>query len=120
MSETRSPFNFDGNSFASSFVRSYHHTISATLLYGLREALAEVCNEGLAEIIRRHEDTSAYLQAGLKRLGLEMYVKNPEHRMSTVTAVKVPKELDWKAIIDYAVNKYVFYRKVHPSQRSDE
>lgn len=89
-------------------IRSYHHTISATLLYGLREALAEVCKEGLAETIRRHEDTAAYLQAGAQRMGLELLVQKPEYRMPTVTAIKVPKGIDWKAVIDYAANKYAF------------
>lgn len=87
---------------------SYHHTISPTLLYGLREALAAVSQEGLAEIICRHEDTAAHLQAGLKRMGLELYVSNAKYRMPTITAIKVPKGADWKAIIDYAANKYVF------------
>lgn len=76
------------------------------MLYGLREALAGVCQEGLAEIIRRHEDTSAYLQAGLQRIGLEMHVQNPAYRMPTIAAIKVPKGTDWKAVIDYAANKY--------------
>lgn len=74
----------------------------------MREALAGVSQEGLDEIIRRHEDTAAYLQTGLNRMGLEMYVQNAEYRMPTITAIKVPKGADWKAIIDYAANKYAF------------
>lgn len=70
--------------------------------------MAAVCDEGLIAVIRRHEDTSAYLQAGLQRMGLELHVRNSEYRMPTITAINVPKGIDWKTVIDYAANKYVF------------
>lgn len=58
--------------------------------------------------MRRHAETAAYLQVGAQRMGLELYVKNPEHRMPTITAIKVPKGLDWKAVIEFAANKCDF------------
>lgn len=88
-------------------VDSYHHTISATLLYGLREALAVICKEGLERTIERHQNAAAKLKNGLNELGLELYVKNPVNRLPTITSVKLPKEVDWKRIIDIGANEYV-------------
>lgn len=84
---------------------SYHHTISATLLYGLREALAGVCAEGLEQSIRRHEDAAFYLYEGLAKLGLELYVSNPKARLPTITSIKLPSNCDWKKVIDFAANE---------------
>lgn len=87
------------------YIPSYHHTISATLLYGLREALATVCAEGLTETIRRHEGAAAYLRDGLAKLGLELYVRTPTARLPTITSVKMPANCDWKRVVDYAANQ---------------
>ncbi|KAI9589081.1 serine--pyruvate aminotransferase, mitochondrial [Glossina fuscipes] len=84
----------------------YHHTISATLLYGLREALAQVCAEGLKAFIHRHQQCSYRLQKGLKDLGLEMFVKNASERLPTITTIKVPFGIDWRKVIEYIMRKY--------------
>lgn len=84
---------------------SYHHTISASLLYGLREALAVVCNEGLEKTIARHQKASFELHSGLNELGLQLYVKNAAHRLPTITSIKVPKEIDWKKIVEIGANE---------------
>lgn len=81
--------------------------MSSTLLYGLREALAILCEQGLPEVIRRHKECSAELQRGLEKMGLEMCVPMPEHRMATVNAVKVPAGVDWKKVSKYAMDKYL-------------
>ncbi|XP_055379923.1 alanine--glyoxylate aminotransferase-like isoform X2 [Condylostylus longicornis] len=86
--------------------RIYHHTISVTLLYGLREALAIMAEEGLQSSIRRHTSCSFKLQQGVEKMGLEMFVKLPFHRASTVNAIKVPEGVDWTKVSDYAMNKY--------------
>lgn len=90
-------------------VFSYHHTISATLLYGLREALAVVCNEGLEKTISRHQKVAIELHSGLNELGLQLYVKNATNRLPTITSVKVPKEIDWKKIVEIGANEYVLF-----------
>lgn len=86
--------------------RIYHHTVSVTLLYGLREALATVCNEGLDKIVERHRKCVEELRIGLNELGLELYVKTPANRLPTITSVKIPKEIDWKKIVELAANEH--------------
>ena len=85
----------------------YHHTGSSTLMCGLREALAIVCEQGLERLIQRHKDCSAELQRGLERMGLEMFVPVAQHRMSTVNTVRVPEGVDWKKVSKYAMDKYL-------------
>ncbi|XP_075154374.1 alanine-glyoxylate aminotransferase isoform X2 [Haematobia irritans] len=86
--------------------RIYHHTISSTLLYGLREALAQICDQGLQSVINRHKQCSERLQKGLAELGLEMFVPNASVRLPTVNTVKVPMGVDWRKVADYTMRKY--------------
>ncbi|BFG01052.1 serine--pyruvate aminotransferase mitochondrial-like [Drosophila madeirensis] len=86
--------------------RIYHHTISSTLLYGLREALAHFCAVGLKAVVRRHQECSRRLQLGIEELGLEMFVQREDERLPTVNTIKVPFGVDWKKVAEYAMRKY--------------
>ncbi|EDW00110.1 alanine--glyoxylate aminotransferase [Drosophila grimshawi] len=86
--------------------RIYHHTISTTLLYGLREALAHFCAMGLRNVVQRHQECSARLQLGIEELGLEMFVQEEKDRLPTVNTIKVPFGIDWRKVADYAMRKY--------------
>lgn len=86
--------------------RGYHHTLSLALLYTLREALAELVEEGLESRWRRHAECTALFHDGLKNLGLELLVKDPLHRLPVVSAIRVPSDVDWKAVSEYAMNRY--------------
>jgi alanine-glyoxylate transaminase/serine-glyoxylate transaminase/serine-pyruvate transaminase len=74
--------------------RTYHHTPPITLIYGLREALRLVLEEGLEARWERHLQNQQALIAGLEALGLELLVSNPEERLVTVTGVMIPARLD--------------------------
>ncbi|MFQ5663402.1 MAG: pyridoxal-phosphate-dependent aminotransferase family protein [Terriglobia bacterium] len=73
--------------------RTYHHTAPITMVYALREALRLVDEEGLGARWERHERHQQALVAGLEALGLELLVE-PPHRMTTLTAVKVPAGIE--------------------------
>ncbi|MGH9690127.1 MAG: pyridoxal-phosphate-dependent aminotransferase family protein [Candidatus Acidiferrales bacterium] len=70
--------------------RTYHHTPPISLIYGMREALRLVLEEGLEARWERHAHNQQALVAGLEALGIELYVSNPADRLITVTAAKVP------------------------------
>jgi alanine-glyoxylate transaminase / serine-glyoxylate transaminase / serine-pyruvate transaminase len=70
--------------------RTYHHTPPISLIYGLREALRLVVEEGLEARWERHLHNQQALIAGLEALGLELFVTNPADRLVTVTGVRVP------------------------------
>jgi len=74
--------------------RLYHHTPPISLIYGLREAMRIVVEEGLEARWERHTANQLALIAGLEAMGLEMFVKNPAERLPTVTAVTIPGGVD--------------------------
>ncbi|KAL0127437.1 hypothetical protein PUN28_005617 [Cardiocondyla obscurior] len=86
--------------------RVYHHTISATLVYGLRTALAQLVEEGLLASWARHAATAVRFRKGLRDLGLQCYIENPEHQLSTVIAIKLPANIDGNILIAQVMKKY--------------
>jgi alanine-glyoxylate transaminase/serine-glyoxylate transaminase/serine-pyruvate transaminase len=74
--------------------RLYHHTPPISLIYGLREALRIVIDEGVENRWERHRQNQAALGAGLEAMGLDLFVRNPKDRLPTVTAVTVPAGVD--------------------------
>jgi alanine-glyoxylate transaminase / serine-glyoxylate transaminase / serine-pyruvate transaminase len=77
--------------------RKYHHTISAPLVYAVREALTIIEDEGLEERWARHERNHRALAAGLEALGLSLLPPAGE-RLWTLNAVKVPDGIDEAAV----------------------
>ncbi|ELU05539.1 hypothetical protein CAPTEDRAFT_164164 [Capitella teleta] len=86
--------------------RRYHHTGPISNIYTLREALSILAEETLAKCWERHAKCAALLHDGLRQLGLELFVKNPECRLPTVTGIVVPPGVDWKKVADNAMAKY--------------
>ncbi len=74
--------------------RTYHHTPAISLIYGMREALRLVLEEGLEARWERHRQNQQALIAGLEAMGIELFVANPADRLVTVTGVRVPEGVD--------------------------
>jgi alanine-glyoxylate transaminase / serine-glyoxylate transaminase / serine-pyruvate transaminase len=73
--------------------RKYHHTISAPLVYALREALVVVAEEGLEARWDRHRATHLALTDALARIGLDL-LPPLEDRLWSLNAVRVPDGVD--------------------------
>jgi alanine-glyoxylate transaminase/serine-glyoxylate transaminase/serine-pyruvate transaminase len=73
--------------------RAYHHTVSATLVYALREGLRLAAEEGLEARWARHRANAEYLWDGLAALDLTPLVPLA-HRLPTLTTVRVPEGVD--------------------------
>jgi alanine-glyoxylate transaminase/serine-glyoxylate transaminase/serine-pyruvate transaminase len=74
--------------------RLYHHTPPISLIYGLREAMRIVVEEGLEARWERHRVNQLALIAGVEAMGMGLLVKNPADRLPTVTAVMIPSGID--------------------------
>ena len=72
--------------------RAYHHTAPISMLYGLREALRLVEEEGLAVRYRRHQINSDALLAGLEELGLTP-LPPAGYRLPMLNCVTVPAHI---------------------------
>ena len=92
-------------------------TPPVTLVYGLLEALRMIDEEGLANVLARHDRLAAALRAGVQALGLELY-NQPNTSSATVTAMKVPAGLEGGAIVRNLRERYgtVIAGARHPSQ----
>ena len=80
-------------------------TPPVSLVYGLREALRMIAEEGLTNVIARHRRLSQALRAGCRGLGLEMY-NRPSVASNTVVAIKVPEGLEGTAIVAHLRERY--------------
>ncbi|MBI4310779.1 MAG: alanine--glyoxylate aminotransferase family protein [Chloroflexi bacterium] len=69
--------------------RAYHHTAPISMIFGLREGLRVVLEEGLEHRYQRHACNAAALRAGLEALGLELFAKDG-YRLPCLTSVRVP------------------------------
>jgi len=78
-----------------SAARFNHHTAPTSLVYGLREALRAVRDEGLAARFARHRLHGDALRAGIRALDLALFGGAPaEHRLPMLTPVVVPPGID--------------------------
>ncbi|KAI0564417.1 Pyridoxal phosphate-dependent transferase [Gracilaria domingensis] len=85
--------------------RSYHHTAPISMCYAIREALTIVAEEGLETRWARHREVAEAFWAGLEEIGLECLVAK-EHRLPSLTTVKVPDGVDPKAVTKHFLEKY--------------
>jgi alanine-glyoxylate transaminase / serine-glyoxylate transaminase / serine-pyruvate transaminase len=72
--------------------RAYHHTAPISMLYGLREALRLIEEEGLPARYKRHRSNSEALVAGLQELGL-IPLPGPGQRLPMLNCVTVPAHI---------------------------
>lgn len=66
-------------------------------IYALREALAELLEEGVPNRIAAYRQTAAALRDGLEGCGLELFVRR-EHLSNTMTSVKLPSGMTYERL----------------------
>jgi alanine-glyoxylate transaminase/serine-glyoxylate transaminase/serine-pyruvate transaminase len=85
----------------------FPYTPALTLLYGLREALKMLDEEGLDTVFARHrrlaQGTRAAVQEGWK---LKLCAVAPKWYSDTVSAIMVPEGIDAAKVIDVAFRRY--------------
>ncbi|XP_049809263.1 alanine--glyoxylate aminotransferase-like [Schistocerca nitens] len=86
--------------------RGYHYTLAMNLLFGLREALAEIVEEGLENRWKRHHENAERVRAGVRKLGLEFFPCEGEMLLDCVTTVRAKPGIDWRKVRHYAMDVY--------------
>jgi alanine-glyoxylate transaminase/serine-glyoxylate transaminase/serine-pyruvate transaminase len=85
--------------------RKYHHTMSASLIYALREALTDVEEEGLKARWARHERNHLAFVKALDQMGLTLF-PSPQDRLWTLNAVAVPPGVDEAAVRQHLLQHF--------------
>jgi alanine-glyoxylate transaminase/serine-glyoxylate transaminase/serine-pyruvate transaminase len=69
----------------------FPYTPATTLLYGLREALAMLQEEGLANVFLRHAQHAEATRTAVRQWGLEIVCEDPREHSNSLTAVFTPE-----------------------------
>jgi alanine-glyoxylate transaminase/serine-glyoxylate transaminase/serine-pyruvate transaminase len=72
----------------------FPYTPGTNLLYGLREAIAMLLEEGLEAVFARHARHAAATRAAVAAWGLEVLCRNPAEHSGSLTAVLMPEGHD--------------------------
>ena len=104
--QPRCYFDF-GDMIRSNATGYFPYTPALPLLYGLRESLRMIEEEGLENIIHRHH----YLASGVRAAvtegwGLRICARFPKWYSDTVTAILVPEGINGAHVIDVAFRRY--------------
>ncbi len=84
----------------------FPYTPATNLLYGLREALAMLQEEGLANVFARHARHAAATRAAVRAWGLEILCADPREYSSVLTAVMMPDGHDADALRAVILDRY--------------
>ncbi|BCM84432.1 aminotransferase class V-fold PLP-dependent enzyme [Methylobacterium indicum] len=84
----------------------FPYTPALPMLYGLREALACVEDEGLENVFARHRRLADSARAAVKAWGLTLCAKEEKWYSDTVSAVMVPDGVNGAEVIDIAYKRY--------------
>ncbi len=84
----------------------FPYTPSLPLLYGLREGIAMLLEEGLDNVFARHHRLAEGTRAAVKAWGLALCAKHPKWHSDTVSAIMVPPGVNGAEVIDIAYRRY--------------
>ena len=76
----------------------FPYTPATNLLYGLREAVQMLQEEGLENVFARHDRHAEATRRAVQTWGLEIFCLNPAEYSSSITAVMMPAGYDADAL----------------------
>jgi alanine-glyoxylate transaminase/serine-glyoxylate transaminase/serine-pyruvate transaminase len=84
----------------------FPYTPSLPMLYGLRESIAMLLEEGLENVFARHHRLAEGTRLAVKAWGLELCARAPKWNSDTVTAILMPSGVNAAEVIDIAYRRY--------------
>lgn len=84
----------------------FPYTPSIPLLYGLREALDMLREEGLPAVIARHARLASGVRAAVGAWGLSLCAKDPARASNTVSAILTPEGINAADVIRVAYQRH--------------
>ena len=84
----------------------FPYTPSLPMLYGLREAVDVLLEEGLENVFARHHRLAEGVRAAVNAWGLRLCARAPKWYSDTVSAIIVPEGINGADVIDVAFRRY--------------
>ena len=84
----------------------FPYTPALSLLYGLRESLDMLFEEGLDNVFARHHRLAEAVRAAVRAWGMTLCAADSSWHSDTVSAIVVPESCDAKEVIRIAYHKY--------------
>jgi alanine-glyoxylate transaminase/serine-glyoxylate transaminase/serine-pyruvate transaminase len=84
----------------------FPYTPSIPMLYGLRESIAMLLEEGLENVFARHHRLAEGTRRAVKAWSLELCARAPKWHSDTVTAIMLPPGVNGAEVIDIAYRRY--------------
>jgi len=76
------------------------------MLYGLRQSLKLLRDEGFDNVVARHHRLAEGTRKAVEGWGLNLLCRNPRWQSDSLTVVEVPEGVDSQRIVDIAYAKY--------------
>ncbi len=84
----------------------FPYTPPTPLLHGLRASLDLLLAEGLPQVYARHHRLAEGVRRGVAALGLELCATDPVWDSDTVSAIRVPEDVDSNDVVRIAYERY--------------
>jgi alanine-glyoxylate transaminase/serine-glyoxylate transaminase/serine-pyruvate transaminase len=84
----------------------FPYTPATNLLWGLKEAIAMLHEEGLDNVFHRHDRHAEATRAAVEAWGLEVWCEEPKEYSSSLTAVLMPKGHDADRFREITLNAF--------------
>ena len=84
----------------------FPYTPSLPMLYGLRESIAMLLEEGLENVFARHHRLAEGTRRAVEAWGLELCAREARWNSDTVSAIMVPPGFNGAEVIDIAYRRY--------------
>ncbi|KAF1299233.1 aminotransferase V [Enterococcus sp. JM4C] len=82
-----------------------HHTEATVMIYGLHEGLRVMLEEGMENVVARHQKNYDILKAAFAKMNLTFY-GNLETMMPTVLPIMIPQGVDGEALRSTLLSQY--------------
>lgn len=82
----------------------FPYTMPINDIMGLSKAISNILEEGIDDVLNRHERIAVATRKALKEYGLELFLENGY--ANTVTSVKIPEDIGALELRDYMLRKY--------------
>ena len=79
----------------------FPYTPATALLFGLRESLKMLFEDGLQNVFHQHARLAEACRRAMVAMGLKLFAQNPAEYSNTLTAVSMPEGFDSDAFIDH-------------------